>query len=123
MLGQGAVAAVGVSALPLLFMNPIVFIQLIDVFQFIKYIQFIDIDYPNLLDEFFALFEPFDFNIIPNLIPDYLGTMDSPNKFYSRGFQSIYLKESQDYLISLVILLVTYSFVKIIQRVFRSVEE
>ena len=49
------------------------FIQIMDVLQFIKYIQFIDIQFPALLDEFFDLFQSFDLNFIPKLIPDYLG--------------------------------------------------
>jgi hypothetical protein len=51
--GQVASISVTLTSLPLLFYNPVVFLQLLDILQIIRFILFIDIAYPMIVIKFF----------------------------------------------------------------------
>ncbi len=51
--GDIATKSVGSLAVSTLLFNPIIFIQFIDILQMFKYLQFIDIEYPGIVVEFF----------------------------------------------------------------------
>ncbi len=80
-MGETLTLMVGVAVIPTLFFNPVVFLQLVDILELIRYLQFIDIEYPKLVEDYFDLFKNFDFEFLPNLIPSNLNQMDSPKRF------------------------------------------
>ncbi len=47
--GQAASSSVTITSLPSLFLNPVVFLQLLDILQIIRFILFIDVAYPMIV--------------------------------------------------------------------------
>lgn len=55
-------------AIVLLLINPAIFLQLLDILQIIRFILFVNVQYPKLVEAFFEIFSIFDFNFLPDFM-------------------------------------------------------
>jgi hypothetical protein len=69
------------AAAPLILVNPTLFFQLLDVIETIRYFIYIDVDYPDVVFEFFGIFKDWSIQFIPRFVPKDTNTMDSPKSF------------------------------------------
>lgn len=92
--------------------SPALFLKLIDILQVIKYILFVNVTYPRIVDDFIAIFAPFDFEFLKlDLVPQNYGKFDSPKSFKSQGVDSLWINNCQQYVFGSLITLSIYSMV------------
>lgn len=65
----------------MLFLHPTIIVHLLDTLQMIRYIIYLQIDYPILVIKYFEFFDAFDFSFLPNITPNNKFYTDSPGGF------------------------------------------
>ena len=93
-------------------------IQLLDVVQLIPYLVFMQVNYPVIVTKFFRLFSVYyDFNFLDDLIKDKYIMLSLPG-FKKVGIDSLFVRNSQRYIILFAALLLFYVIARLMQRIF-----
>ncbi len=50
----------GIASLPSLIFNPVSFLQMMDILQLVRYLKYIDIEYPAMVEKVFKILGTFD---------------------------------------------------------------
>ena len=88
-------------------------LQLLDVLQLIPYLLYMQVDHPVIVRKFFLLFSSYyDFNFFRDLFKERF-TMFSLPGFAKEGVDSLFVRNSQRYLLLFAILLFCFLFSKI----------
>lgn len=72
-----------------------------------------DVEYPQILVEFLAIFNQFSLDFIPDIIPQISGEMSAPAAFQREDYNSLFLQNTQDYITAILSLLTGYAVLKI----------
>lgn len=85
--------------------------------------MYIQIDYPILLHKYFKMFEIFDLNFLPNIVPDNKYIMKSPKGFFEEEVDSLLLRNASQYLIISSVLLFIYIVFKSLEILLLTTKE
>lgn len=93
-----------VGSIPsLIFANPIIFLQFLDLLQFVRYLIYIDLIFPDSMMTFFDILQQLDLGFLPNLVSNDVDLMKSFNGFYKNGIDALFLRTASDYIVGLSI--------------------
>ena len=106
------VASLATSA-PLVFYSaPMVFFQFFDIVQVLRFILYLQVNYPAIVEEFFEFFSVVtDLKFMPKLIGGDRDKMFSQLGFRNRGFDGLFLRNVQQFLQILAIIVACYGVV------------
>lgn len=68
--------------------------QILDILQEIRYILYLDVGYPGILNSFFDLFNIFSFSFIPNMVQDGENEMQASYGFERNNTDSLFLRNA-----------------------------
>ena len=107
--------AIYACAIPIvLFSSPALMIQLFDILQILRYILYVQVDYPKPVVDFFNLFgAALNFEFLPDIIPAKLDPMRAPKGFQKNGLDGLFLRNVQQYIVIGGFLLAIYAIARL----------
>lgn len=78
----------------MVFFHPALIVSLLDTLQMISYILYMQINYPVLVKDFFEIFEIFDFDFLPPIVPENKYHTSSPKGFRDNEVDGLFFRNA-----------------------------